>query len=216
MPDRPGLAMASMGNYIFSRDVLVAELRRAHDLGESDFGRHLLPRMARSHRLFAYDFSTNVLPGLADYEEPSYWRDVGTIDAYFDAHMDTLGARPRFRMTNPQWPIYASPDQAESAQIESGVIRRSVVGSGCIVDSALLDHTMLRRSVQVERDASLEHCVVMERSVVGAGAKLRRVIVDQDNRIPPGERIGFDLEEDRRRFHVSDGNVVVVPRGHFA
>jgi glucose-1-phosphate adenylyltransferase len=215
MPGRPGFAMASMGNYIFSREVLVAELRRAHELGESDFGKHMLPRLTTTRRLFAYDFASNIVPGLADYEEPAYWRDVGTIDAYFEAHMDTLGARPRFKMTNPHWPIYASPDQAESAQIESGIIKRSVVGSGCIVDAAMLDHTMLRRSVTVEADASLDHCVVMERSVVGRGARLRRVIVDQDNLIPPGESIGFDLERDRQRFHVSESGIVVVPRAHF-
>jgi glucose-1-phosphate adenylyltransferase len=118
-------------------------------------------------------------------------------------------------MTNPQWPIYASPDQSESAQIEAGVILRSVVGSGCIVNDARLDHTMLRRAVCVQPDARLDHCVVMERTVIGAGAQLRYVIVDQDNHVPPGERIGFDLEADRARFHVSEGGVVVVPRGHF-
>ena len=140
---------------------------------------------------------------------------MGTIDAYFDAHFDTLGATPRFRMTNRDWPIYASPDQAESAQIENGVIHRSVVGSGSIVDGAALDHAMLRRSVLVERDARLEHCIVMERSRIGRGAHVRRAIIDQDNDIPPGERIGFDEEEDRRRFHVTESGIVVVPRQFF-
>ena len=102
-------------------------------------------------------------------------------------------------MTNRHWPIYASPDQAESAQIENGVINRSVVGSGSIVDGATLDHAMLRRSVLVERGATLEHCIVMERSRIGRGAQVRRAIIDQDNDIPPDERIGFDLEQDRRR-----------------
>ena len=215
MPGRPGFAMASMGNYIFSRDVLVAELRRAHAQEESDFGKHLLPRMARSHKLYAYDFSTNSVPGVAQFEEPGYWRDVGTIESYFEAHMDTLGVQPKFRMTNPSWPIYASADQAESAQIESGRIRRSVVGSGCVVDDATLDHAMLRRSVTVESGASIDHAIVMERSVVGRGARLRRVIVDQDNAIPAGESIGFDLAKDRERFHVSESGIVVVPRGFF-
>jgi glucose-1-phosphate adenylyltransferase len=215
MPGRPDFAMASMGNYIFSTDALIAELRRAHELRESDFGRHLLPRMVKTRRLFAYDFATNVVPGLAEYEERGYWRDVGTIDAYFQAHMDTLGARSKFRISNPQWPVYASPDQAESAQIESGVIRRSVVGSGCIVNNAMLDHAMLRRSVIVETDALLDHCIVMERSVVGQGARLRRVIVDQDNDIPAGESIGFDAKRDHERFHVSEDGIIVVPRAYF-
>jgi glucose-1-phosphate adenylyltransferase len=216
MAGRPGHALASMGNYIFSREVLCTELHRADRLGESDFGRHILPRMVKTHSLYAYDFATNVIPGMAEYEERGYWRDVGTIDEYFSAHFDTLGARPRFRMTNPKWPIYASPDPSESARIESGTIRRSVVGSGCVVNDAMLDHAMLRRAVIVEEDVSVDHCIVMERSVLGRGAKLRHAIVDQDNIVPPGESIGYDLERDRQRFHVSEGGIVVVPRAYFS
>jgi len=216
MPGSDRFALASMGNYIFKADVLLAALKKAHETGESDFGKHILPKMVQSHKLVAYDFATNEIPGTAAFEEHGYWRDVGTIDAYFDAHFDTLGAAPRFRMTNRQWPIYASPDPSESAQIEAGTINRSVVGSGCVVDGAVLDHAMLRRAVTVHRDAKLEHCIVMERSVIGNGARIRRAIVDQDNHIPAGERIGFDLEADRKRFHVTDSGIVVVPAGHFA
>jgi glucose-1-phosphate adenylyltransferase len=118
-------------------------------------------------------------------------------------------------MTNRHWPIYASPDQTESAQIENGMINRSVVGSGSIVDGATLDHAMLRRSVLVERSARLEHCIIMERSRIGRGAQVRRAIIDQDNDIPPNVRIGFDREEDRRRFHVTESGIVVVPAGYF-
>lgn len=215
MPGKPGYALASMGNYIFSAEVLLRELRRAHETGESDFGRHILPRMVKSHRLMAYDFHDNVIPGVHPYEEHGYWRDVGTIDAYFEAHFDTLGARPRFRMTNRYWPIYASPDQAESAQIEDGTIHHSTIGSGSIINGGRLDHAMLRRSVHVEEGAVLEHCIVMERSVIGRGARVRRAIIDQDNHIPPGETIGHDLERDRQRFHVSEGGIVVVPKCAF-
>lgn len=215
MPGSHTHALASMGNYIFSADVLLDALRKAHETGHSDFGKHILPAMIQSHKLFAYDFDTNVIPGTEPYEEHGYWRDVGTIDAYFDAHFDTLGAAPKFRMTNRQWPIYASPDQAESAQIENGIINRSIVGSGSIVDGARLDHAMLRRSVLVERDARIEHCIVMERSRVGRGAHIHRAIIDQDNDIPPGERIGLDLEADRKRFPVTESGIVVVPARYF-
>jgi len=215
MPGSSTHALASMGNYLFNADVLLEELKKAHATGHSDFGRDILPTMLQSHRLMAYDFTTNEIPGTEPYEEHAYWRDVGTIDAYFDAHFDTLGATPRFRMTNRQWPIYASPDQAESAQIEDGVVHRSVVGSGSIVDGAMLDHAMLRRSVLVERNARLQHCIVMERSRIGHGAQIRRAIIDQDNDIPPNERIGFDLEADRARFPVTPSGIVVVPRSYF-
>lgn len=215
MPGSTTHALASMGNYIFSADVLMKELQIAHDKGESDFGKHILPRLMKTHKLMAYDFATNVVPGVADYEEQAYWRDVGTIDAYFAAHFDTLGATPRFKMTNPDWPIYASADQSESAKVECGVIRRSVLGSGCIVNDARLDHVMLRRAVTVQPDAVLDHCIVMDRNTICRGAKLRNAIVDLDNCIPPGETIGYDLERDRQRFHVSENGIVVVPRGHF-
>jgi glucose-1-phosphate adenylyltransferase len=216
MPGSDRFALASMGNYVFNADVLLAALKKAHATGESDFGKHILPKMVDSHKLVAYDFATNEIPGTAPFEEHGYWRDVGTIDAYFDAHFDTLGAAPKFRMTNRHWPIYASPDPSESAQIENGIINRSVVGSGCVVDGAVLDHAMLRRAVTVHRDAKLEHCIVMERSVIGSGAHIRRAIIDQDNQIPPGERIGFDMEGDRKRFHVTDSGIVVVPAGYFS
>lgn len=216
MPGRPGHALASMGNYIFKADVLLRELKRAKEAGESDFGKDILPRMMKTHKLVAYDFATNEIPGTQPYEEPGYWRDVGTVDAYFDAHFDTLGAKPKFRMSNPQWPIYSSNDSAESAQIENGMINRSVVGSGSVINGARLDHAMLRRSVIVEPDAQLEHCIVMERSVISAGARIKNAIIDQNNHIPPGETIGHDLEKDRQRFHVSEGGVVVVPRGYFS
>lgn len=215
MPGRSGHALASMGNYIFNADVLLGQLRKMHESGDSDFGKHILPGMVKSHKLVAYDFAANVIPGIEPYEEHGYWRDVGTIDAYFQAHFDTLGAMPKFRMTNRRWPIYTSPDQAESAQIENGVIHHSIVGSGSIIDGAVLDHAMLRRSVLVENDASLEHCIIMERSRIGRGAKVRRCIIDQDNDVPAGERIGFDAEADRRRFHVTQSGIVVVPAGHF-
>lgn len=216
MPGRPGHALASMGNYVFKADVLLRELKRASESGESDFGKHILPRMMKTHKLVAYDFASNEIPGTQPYEEAAYWRDVGTVDAYFEAHFDTLGAKPKFRMSNPHWPIYSNNDSAESAQIENGQINRSVVGSGCIVNGARLDHAMLRRSVIVEADAQLEHCIVMDRSVIGMGARIKRAIIDQNNRIPPGESIGHDLEKDRQRFHVSEGGIVVVPRAYFS
>lgn len=215
MPGQPGKALASMGNYLFDADVLMEELRRARGGDSTDFGQHVLPAMTATHRLMAYDFSTNRIPGLQAGEEPGYWRDVGTIDAYFDAHFDTLGVAPTFNMRNPQWPLFAGTERAESAQIEGAVVRRSTIGSDCIIDGARLDHAILRRSVRIEQDARVERSIVMERCVVGAGAQVRHAIIDQDNVIPAGERIGHDAVLDRARFTVSERGVVVVPRAYF-
>lgn len=103
IPRDPGRAYASMGNYLFSADVLVKALEEVHACGETDFGHHVLPRLLSDHRLFAYDFSDNYVPGVKSYEEVNYWRDVGTLDAYFDSHKDVLGREPRFDIFNPQW-----------------------------------------------------------------------------------------------------------------
>ncbi|MEC5396653.1 glucose-1-phosphate adenylyltransferase [Uliginosibacterium sp. H1] len=214
MPGRPGFTLASMGNYIFSTDVLLDALNEAHSKGENDFGKHILPRLTKTHKVVAYDFATNKVPGVQEYEEAGYWRDVGTIDAYFAANFDTIGERPRFRMTNPQWPIYASPDQVEAAQIIDGQLRNSSIGAGCVLRGARINGALLRREVVVEEDAEITESIIMDRTVIGRGAKVRRAIIDQNNIVRPGDRIGFDPARDRERgFHVSEQGIVVVGRG---
>ncbi len=215
MPGSRSHALASMGNYLFDTQVLLDALRAHRGHGHDDFGKHMLPAMLETHRLFAYDFATNVVPGIAPHEERGYWRDVGTIDAYFDAQFDAIGTTPKFQIGNPRWPIYASPEQAEPAQIESGTVRHSMIGAGCMVDGADLDRAILRGPVLVERGAAIESAIVMERCRIGQRAQIRRAIVDCDNDIPAYERIGFDAEADRQRFHVSDSGIVVVPAGCF-
>jgi glucose-1-phosphate adenylyltransferase len=209
-------ALASMGNYIFNADVLLAALEAAQASGATDFGKDILPAMVASHRLAAYDFHTNEVPGVAAHEERGYWRDVGTIDAYFQAHLDTLGTEPRFNMHNPLWPIHGLDARQANVRLQGAQVLRSIVGAGSYVEGASLEHSLLRSSVRVERGARLDRCVVMDRARIGAGAQLRRAIVAHDNDVPPGERIGFDLERDRQRFQVTDSGVVVVPAGFFA
>jgi len=198
-------ALASMGNYIFNTQVLLVALEQAAASGATDFGKDILPAMVASHKLMAYDFHTNEIPGMAAHEEHGYWRDVGTIDAYYQAQLDTLGAEPRFSMHNPLWPIHGGADQGDAARTA-----HSVVGAG-----SRLEGTLLCRAVRVERGASLAQCIVMEHTRIGSGARLRRAIIDHDNDIPPDERIGYELEKDRQRFPVSDCGVVVVPAGYF-
>ncbi|WP_341676502.1 glucose-1-phosphate adenylyltransferase [Niveibacterium sp. SC-1] len=213
MPGSQTHALASMGNYLFKPERLVAALRDAHNEQGTDFGRDVLPRLLDDRRIYAYDFASNVVPGVQPYEEKGYWRDVGTIEAYFDAHFDTLGTEPRFRMSNAAWPIFGRPEHAGSAQIERGAITRSTLGAGCVINGARLMRTVLRREVVIEEDAELDTCIVMDRSHVGPGARIRRAIIDAENIIPPGMRIGYDLAADRERFHVSESGIVVVGRG---
>jgi len=213
MSTRPTHAYASMGNYLFNADILATVLEEAHKRGETDFGRHILPRLLATHRLFAYDFSTNTVPGTKRHEEPSYWRDVGTIEAYFDAHQDVLGLKPQFDAYNPEWPIYSSNYQGPVARIISGDIRNSILGGGSLINGARVHNTILRREVVLEPDVELDECIISDYVRIRRGARLRRVIVDQYNNIESGTRIGFDPDEDRQRFHAAPGNIVVVPMG---
>jgi glucose-1-phosphate adenylyltransferase len=213
MPGRPGFALASMGNYVFTADLLVEALHCAHEKGGHDFGSDLLPAMAETNRVMAYDFATNHVPGMSDFEEQTYWRDVGTIEAYYAANFDTLGERPKFSMSNARWPIFASPDQTESAQVHDGHIRSASLGAGVVIRRAVIEHSLLRREVVVDEGATVTDSIIMDRSVVGRGAQIRRAIIDQHNVIPPGMKIGFDLDADRERFHVSDNGNVVVAKG---
>ena len=124
IPLKPDHAYASMGNYLFKPDVLIAGLRQANEQGEHDFGRHLLPRLARTHRTYAYDFATNRVPGVQPYEERAYWRDVGTVEAYQDAQQDAAGPTPRFQLENPDWPILRRPAGASTLRPPERVAAR--------------------------------------------------------------------------------------------
>ena len=214
MPGDPNQAFASMGNYIFKTEVLLDALEEARRNGETDFGGHVLPRLLRTHRLFAYDFATNVIPGTKAYEAQVYWRDVGNIDAYFDAHKDVLGAEPVFDMFNPQWPVYSSGYQGPVARVLGGELRNSLLAAATIVhEGARITNSIIRREAVIEEDVEIEDCIIMDYVRVCRGARLRRVIVDRHNIIAAGDRIGYDPEADRQRFKVSEGGVTVMPAG---
>ncbi|MFP4246022.1 MAG: glucose-1-phosphate adenylyltransferase [Halochromatium sp.] len=215
MPEDPDKAYASMGNYIFSTDVLIRALQDAQQAGETDFGQHVLPRLlASKHRLFAYDFATNVIPGINAYEDRVYWRDVGSIDAYFNAHKDVLGAEPVFDAFNPDWPIYSSNYQGPVARVLGGQIDNTLLGAATMIHNGTrIKNSIIRREAVIDEGAELEDCIIMDYVHVGKGARLRKVIVDRHNAIEPGATIGYDRETDAKRYKVSSGGVTVVPAG---
>jgi glucose-1-phosphate adenylyltransferase len=212
-PGDPTRAYASMGNYLFDACNLFQILREGRRHSETDFGCHVLPRLLEGHRVFAYDFSRNELPGLKAYEEPAYWRDVGTIDSFFEAQQDTLGGEPRVDLFNPDWPIFSSHYQGPVTRIVGAEIDNSLFGAASLIDRACLRNTIVRRETVIEEGAQLEDCIIMDYVRIGRGARLRRAIVDRHNLVAEGTRIGFDADEDRRHFTVSPGGVVVVPKG---
>ena len=213
MPSDSTQSYGSMGNYLFETDVLLKALHDAKERGENDFGSHILPRLIHSHRVYAYNFADNRIPGISSYEEQSYWRDVGDIDTYYAAHHDVLGGEPKFNLFNPQWFINSSNYQGPAPRILSGDIHDSVIGAGSLVKCARVRNTILRREVVLEEDVELEDCVIMDSTIIRRGSRLRRVIVDRHNQILPKSKIGYDAVEDRARYHVSKGGVVVLTRG---
>ncbi len=214
MPGDPRHALASMGNYLFDRQVLVdallADARRSTD---HDFGRSIIPELVAGGRVYAYDFQENEVPGVKPYEEQGYWRDVGTVAAYWEAHMDLLGESPRFDLDNRYWPIRGAQHYGPPARIIAGDIDNVHIAEGSLVKRATIRNSILGRAVWVNEGAVIEDSIVMDQTTVGKGVRLRRAIVDRFNIIPADTEIGFDPEADRRRHHVDPSGIVVVPRG---
>lgn len=213
MPDDPTRAYGSMGNYLFNTEILLDALREAKQRGETDFGTHILPRLIHSHPVYAYNFADNRIPGIRDYEEPAYWRDVGTLDAFFSANQDVLGDTPRFNLFNPQWFINSSNYQGPSPRIARGQIEDSAIGAGSYIKDARLRRTILRREVLIEDDVEIEDSIIMDHCVIRRGSRLKCVVVDRYNDIAPGTTIGFDPVADRARYTLSDNGVVIMPKG---
>jgi len=215
MPSDPTHAFASMGNYIFNAEVLVEALLEANKRGETDFGHDVLPRLLSTHRLFAYDFASNQVPGMKPYEEKAYWRDVGTIDAFYEAQRDVLGEKPNFDAFNPQWPIYSSNYQGPVARILGGNIDNSLFGASSLIhkDTKIIN-SIIRREAVIEEGAELEDCIIMDYVRIGKGAKLKRVIVERHNVIEDNTVIGFSSSEELpSNYHVTPKGITVVPRG---
>ena len=214
IPGDPERALVSMGNYLFSRqaltDALLADARRSTD---HDFGRSIIPELVPTGRVHAYDFQANEVPGVKPYEEHGYWRDVGTVQAYWDAHMDLLGEAPRFDLDNRWWPIRTGTHAGPPARFIGGDVDNAHVGEASLIKRATIRNSILGRSVWVNEGAVIEDSIVMDHTTVGKGARLKRVVVDRFNIIPADSEIGVDPARDRRRHHVDPSGIVVVPRG---
>ena len=220
IPGRPGWSLASMGNYIFGVDVLEEELRRDQQNEDSEhaFGKSILPEMVESgRRVFIFDFGTNVVPG---EEDAAYWRDIGTLKSYFDAHMDLVNIKPEFNLYNRRWPIrtgmsFDPPAKfvfSDQHNARMGLATDSLVCDGCIISGGQIHRSVLSAGVRVNSFSHVEQCILLEGVQVGRYARLRRVIVDKDVEIPQGMQIGFDPEEDKKRFTVSEDGIVVIPK----
>jgi glucose-1-phosphate adenylyltransferase len=193
MPNDPERAYSSMGNYLFNTDVLVRTLQQdATHTGSHDFGRDILPNLVTSHRVAAYNFLENDIPDLQPYEERGYWRDVGTLDAYWQAHMDLLGERPLFDLRNAAWPIMSDSHNGPAASMVRSRIDESMIGQSSQIIEAEVRRSVIGRNVRIEQGALIEESIIHEGSFIGANARIRRVIADRFNVLPKGTVIGYD------------------------
>jgi glucose-1-phosphate adenylyltransferase len=212
IPGSPDFALASMGVYIFDTDVLVRELEAdASRPTAHDFGKDIIPSLIHRAPVFAYRFYDE------NKKAAKYWRDIGTLDAYFEANMDLCQVNPEFNLYDPEWPLRTYQPQAPPAKFvfaeagtRCGQALDSIVSPGCIVSGSSIYSSVLCPNVRVHSFSHIEKCILMPGVRVGRHARIRRAIIDRDVLIPRGALIGYDLEEDRKRHVVTDQGIVVV------
>jgi glucose-1-phosphate adenylyltransferase len=218
LPDNPDETFASMGNYVFTTEVLIDVLKRdaANEDSVHDMGGSIMPMMVEQDAAWVYDFAENDVPG-AEERDRGYWRDVGTIDAYYDAHMDLVNVHPIFNLYNQQWPIITNQPQMPPAKfVEGGLAQESVVGAGSIVSGATVRHSVIAPNVRLLAGSYVEGSVLMDNVQIGRGAVVRNAILDKNVVIPDGALIGVDLDTDRQRYHVSESGIVVLGKSQLA
>jgi glucose-1-phosphate adenylyltransferase len=217
LPDAPDEVFASMGNYVFSADVLVDALERdaADQSSRHDMGGDIIPMLVDEGRAAVYDFKRNDVPGSTPRDR-DYWRDVGTLDSYHEAHLDLVSALPVFNLYNDDWPIFSAHHQLPGAKFVAGAsVRDSIVCAGSIVSGASVDSTVIGIHGYVADGAAVQRSVLLDNVTIGRGAVVRNAIIDKNVVVPDGCLIGIDHDDDRRRgFTVSEGGITVIGKGH--
>ncbi len=222
IPGNPDMCLASMGNYIFNKDILLDALNRDEEIQESshDFGKNVIPMLLKDNKkIYIYNFNNNSFPGMSDTER-GYWRDVGSIDAYWQANMDLLDYDPELNLYSQDWPLRTFNYNYPPAKFiweegeRVGMATNSMVSEGCIVSGAGLSRCVLSPKVKVNSYSQISESILMENVEIGRHSKIKRAIIDKNVVVPPHSRIGFNREEDiNRGFHVSPNGVTVVPKG---
>jgi glucose-1-phosphate adenylyltransferase len=220
LPDAPDQVFASMGNHVFKADALVEALTAdaADEASKHDIGGDIIPMLVDLAEADVYDFAANEVPGATDRDR-SYWRDVGTLDAYYDAHMDLTSIEPIFNLYNQRWPIHTWPDPLPPAKFvfddegHRGHAVDSMICAGVVVSGAVARRSILSPGAHLHSYAEVEDSILMQGTDVGRNAVVRRAILDKNVSVAPGAQIGVDPEADRERFTVSAGGVVVIPKG---
>jgi glucose-1-phosphate adenylyltransferase len=214
IPGKKDLIYASMGNYIFNPKILTEALEQdSHSDTSHDFGKDIIPSLIRSKNVYAYDFSHNNIPGVRRYEEKGYWRDVGTIDSFFEAHMDLLGPKPKLDLANGQWPIYGSTLHCPPAKVNDSTITNSLISEGCVIEKVKIENSVLGRQVVVDEGVEIKDCVIMDFAHIKKNSKIKKTVIDRFNTVEPNSSIGADSKKDKEKHFVSKRGVTVVKRG---
>jgi glucose-1-phosphate adenylyltransferase len=221
LPDAPDQVYASMGNYVFTAEALIAAVTAdaEDETSKHDMGGSIVPALVERGEAHVYDFSRNEVPGASEVER-GYWRDVGTLDAFYDAHMDLISVEPEFNLYNREWPILTWPDPLPPAKFvfddedgRRGQALDSMVCAGVVISGATVRRSVLSPGAHLHSYAVVEDSVLMQGVDVGREAVVRRAIVDKNVRIAEGAQVGVDPAADRERFTISAGGVVVIPKG---
>jgi glucose-1-phosphate adenylyltransferase len=215
IPGSPNESFVSMGNYVFSTDVLLEALRvdAADPSSIHDMGGNIIPMLTEQGRAFVYDFNSNIVPG-ATARDSGYWRDVGSLDSYHDAHMDLVSVHPVFNLYNRRWPILSNiPPLPPAKFVEGGNAHESMVGAGSIISGGHVRTSVIASNVIVETASYVEGSVLMPGVRIGRNAVVRNAILDKNVVIPQNAQIGVDLEHDRLKYTVSPGGIVVIGKG---
>lgn len=213
MPNDPDSVLASMGNYIFNYETLVKVLHGGNENGALDFGKNILPNILKQYKVCAYNFSDQKLPGAKEYEEQNYWRDVGTIKAFWQTHMDLLGAKPRLDLNNKLWPIQNSRHNSASSKIIESNLQDCMISDGCVIKQSSLRRCILGNDVIVHEHCQLEDCIIMDACEIKSGTRMKKVIMDRFNTIEEKSVIGYNRDEDAQHFYIDPDGIVVMPRG---
>jgi glucose-1-phosphate adenylyltransferase len=215
VPDDPDVAYASMGNYVFTTSALVDALRvdAADTSSVHDMGGSIIPMFVDKGTANVYDFARNKVPGATD-RDSGYWRDVGTIDSYYDAHMDLISVHPVFNLYNRQWPIHTQlPSLPPAKFVQNGSARESMIGAGSILSGCNVERSVIASNVRIHSGAQVTGSVIMSGTDIGRGAVVRNAILDKHVIVPAGARIGVDADIDRARFNVTESGITVVGKG---
>jgi glucose-1-phosphate adenylyltransferase len=206
-----------MGNYVFSTDMLVKMIEEDQQDPDSshDFGKDILPKAIDQAEMFAYNFNENQIPGEPPGKAP-YWRDVGTLDAFYEANMDIRAISPELNLFNREWPLrtasYPDPPAkfAFDEEDRRGQAIDSVLSGGCIISGGMVRDSVLGRHVYIHAGAEVDGCVIFDNCDIGRNSKLRRCILQKNVHIPEGSVIGYDHEEDKKHYHVTESGIVVI------